>query len=70
MNWPPFVSPQSGDGGRFVVSLSVKASVEEVIRQNTSLWQAITSVVDLKVYLAVSVPSLKVIFFDEFGRDV
>ena len=64
------MSPQSGDGGSFVIPLSFKAFAEEVISQNTSLWEAITSPADLEVYPAISVPSLKVVFFNEFGRDV
>ena len=59
LNRPPFVLPQSRDGGRFVVSLSFKAFAEEVISQNTSLWQTITSKADFKVYPAVSVSILE-----------
>ena len=70
MNRPPFVMPQSGDGGRLGLTLRFKALAEEVISQDARLWQAITSTADFEVYPAVMVPSLKVLFFDEFGGDV
>ena len=62
--------PQSGNGGRFVVPLSFKVLAEEVVSQNTRLWEAITSAADFKVDPAVAVPSLEVVFFAEFDRDV
>jgi hypothetical protein len=45
--------PQSGNGGSFVVPLSLKAFAEEVISQNTSLREAITSAEDFEVDPAV-----------------
>ena len=70
LNWPPFVMPQSRDGGRLIVPLFFQAFAEEVVSQDARLWQAITSTADLEVYPAVLVPSLEVVFFDEFVGDV
>ena len=64
------MTPQSGDGGRLVVPLCFQALAEEVVSQDARLWQAITSTADFEVYPAVPVPSLEVVFFDEFVGDV
>ena len=67
---PPFVTPESSDGGRFVVTFCFKAFSKEIVSQDARLWQAITSAVDFEVYPAISVPSLEVLFFDAFFGDV
>ena len=59
--WPPFVMPQSWDGGRLVVPLCFQVFAEEVVSQDTRLWQAVASAADFEVYPAISVPSLEVV---------
>ena len=44
--------------------------LKEVVSQDARLWQDITSAADFEVYPAVLVPSLEVVFFDEFFGDV
>jgi len=70
LNRPPFVTPQSKNGGSFVVPLCFKVFAEEVISQDARLWQAITSAADFEVELAVLVTSLEVALFHEFRQDV
>ena len=43
LDWRPFVTPESRDGGRFVVTFCFKAFSKEIVSQDARLWQAITS---------------------------
>ena len=70
MDRPPFVTPQSWNGGRLVVVFCFKAFAEEVVGQDARLWKAVASAADFEVDPAISVPSLEVVFVNEFGRDV
>ncbi len=64
------MTPESGDGGRFIVSFCFQAISEEIVSQDAGLREAIASAADFEVYPAVFVPSMKVVFVDEFGWDV
>jgi len=57
--------PQSGDGGCFVVPLCLEAFAKEVINRET-----IATTAYFEVDPAIAAPSLEVVFFNEFGRDV
>ena len=70
LDWPTFVTPQSCDGGSFVVLLCFEAFAEEVISQDARLWQAVASTAYFKLYSAIFFPSMEVVFFDELGQDV
>ena len=70
MIWPPFVTPQSWNGGCFVVPLFFQAFSEEVVNQDARLWRAIASAADFEVDPAISITSLEVVFVAEFGQDV
>ena len=47
-----------------------KAFSKEIVSQDARLWQVVTAAADFEVYPAVLVPSLEVIFADEFFGDV
>ena len=70
MNRPPFVPPQSWNGGRILVPLCFQALEEEVVSQDARLWQSIASAADFEVDPAILITSLEVVFVNEFGRDV
>ena len=67
MDRPPFVTPQSWNGGRLIVPLCLKAFTEEVVGQDARLWKVVASAAYFEADPAISVPSMKVVFVDEFG---
>jgi hypothetical protein len=66
----PSVVPEAWGGVGLVISLSKKAGLEEIVGKNAGLGQAITALVNLKVYPPIMIATLKIVFFNEFFRNV
>jgi hypothetical protein len=66
----PFVVPEAGGGVGLVISLSQKAGLEEIVGKNAGLEEAITALLNLEVDPPVTIMTLKIVFFNEFHRNV
>ncbi len=66
----PFVAPEARCGGCFIESLSEEAGMKKIIGQDTSLGKPITALSNFKIDLAFAVTATKVVFCEEFVRDV
>jgi hypothetical protein len=66
----PFVVPEAWGEVGLVISLSKKAGLEEIVGKNAGLGKAITALANLEVDLPVTIATLKVVFFNEFCRNV
>ncbi len=66
----PFVAPEARHGGCFIESFSEEAGTKKIIGQDTSLGKPITSLSNFKIDQAFTVMATKVVFREEFVRDV
>jgi hypothetical protein len=66
----PFAAPEAWGGVDLVISLSKKAGSEEIVGENAGLGKAITALANLKVDLPVKIVTLKIVFLNEFRRNV
>ena len=67
---PPFVEPETRRGSSFIEALSNEAGSKKVIGKDAGLGKSITALANFKIDPAVSVATNKVVFIDEFFRDV
>ncbi len=66
----PFVVPEARRGGCFIDSISEEAGMKKIIGQDTSLGKPITALPNFKIDPVVAVTATKVVFREEFVRDV
>jgi hypothetical protein len=66
----PFVAPEARCGGCFIESFSKEVEMKKIIAQDTSLGKPITALPNFKIDPAVAVTATKVVFGEEFIRDV
>ncbi len=66
----PFVVPEAQHGGCFIESFSEEGGTKKIIGQNTSLGKPITALPNYKIDPALTVTATKVVFHEEFVRDV
>ena len=69
-NWAPFVAPEYGSCGRFIVTIFVEAYTEKIICQFASLWQAVALLENFKIDSSIAGVSGEVVFINEFLRYV
>jgi hypothetical protein len=66
----PFVAPEARRGSSFIEALRDKAGSKKVIGKDAGLGKSVTALANFKIDPAVSVATNKVVFIDEFFRDV
>jgi hypothetical protein len=66
----PFVAPETQRGSRFIEALSNEAGSKKVIGKDDGLGKSVTALANFKIDPAVLVTTNKVVFIDEFFRDV
>jgi hypothetical protein len=66
----PFVAPETWGKVGLVISLSKKAGSEEILGKNPGLGKAITALENLEVDPPITIATLKIVFFNEFCRNV
>ncbi len=66
----PFVVPETQRGSSFIEALSNEAGLKKVIGKDAGLGKSITALANFKIDPVVLVATHKVVFIDEFFRDV
>jgi hypothetical protein len=66
----PFVAPEARGGFHLVVTFNKKAGSEEIIGEDASLGQTITTLANFKVDPTIAVHTCKLVFFHEFSGDI
>ncbi len=66
----PFVVPETWHGSSFIEALSNEVGPKKVIGKDAGLGKSVTALTNFKIDPAVSVATIKVVFIDEFFRDV
>jgi hypothetical protein len=66
----PFEAPETRYGSSFIKALSNKAGSKKVIGKDAGLGKSVTALANFKIDSAVLVATNKVVFIDEFFRDV
>jgi hypothetical protein len=66
----PFVAQEAWGGIGLVISFGKKVGSEEIVGENASLGQAITSLANLEVYPPITIVTLKVVLLNGFRRNV
>jgi hypothetical protein len=66
----PFVAPEAWGGFGLVISFGKKVGSEDIIGKNASLGQAIIALANLEVDPPIMIATLKVVFLNEFCRNV
>jgi hypothetical protein len=66
----PFVAPETRRGSSFIEALSNKAGLKKVIGKDAGLGKSVKALANFKKDPAISVATNKVVFIDEFFRDV
>ena len=69
-NWAPFVAPDSGSCGRFIVTGFVEDFSEKIIRQSAILLQAVLSLENFEINPSIAGVSSEVIYVSELWRYV
>ncbi len=66
----PCVVPEAQHGGCFIESFSEEEGTKKIIGQDTSLGKPITAIPNFKIDPTIMVTATKVVFREEFVRDV
>jgi hypothetical protein len=66
----PFVTLEAQRGGCFIESFSKEVGTKKIIGKDTSLGKPITALPNFKIDPAFMVTATKVVFREEFVRDV
>ncbi len=66
----PFVVPEARGGIGFVISLSKKGGLEEIVGKNAGLGKAVTALANFKVNPTITLPNFKFVFLNEFCQNV
>ncbi len=64
------MAPEAWGGFGLVISLSKTVGSEEIVGKNAGLGKAITALANLEVDLPITITTLKVVFLNEFCRNV
>jgi hypothetical protein len=66
----PFVVPEAWGGYGFVIFLSKKAGLEEIVGKSACLQKAMTTPANFKVHPTTTIVTLKFVLLNEFCRNV
>ena len=67
-NSAPFVAPESGSCGGFILTRFVEADAQNIIFQFASLWHALSSSENFEIYPSIAGAFSEVIFINELLR--